>query len=151
MVLGLRPLSSAAPSSPLLSHLTCVPHAMAWRLRSALPPQKACFHGVPMFPLCFPTTSSTHSLSLRFASLTSLHESGRFDAPFSHNELVAALYKCHESAGCGLPPAIALQGLFPMVASSSALFLQPCLALRCSVSREFQPPGHQARWWSHFS
>ena len=39
-----------------------------------------------------------HSVSLRFASLTSLHESGRFDAPFSYNELVAALSKCHESA-----------------------------------------------------
>ena len=39
-----------------------------------------------------------HSLSLCFASLTSLHESGRFDAPFSCNELVAALSKCHESA-----------------------------------------------------
>ena len=39
-----------------------------------------------------------HSLSLRFASLASLHESGRFAAPFSHNELVAAISKCHESA-----------------------------------------------------
>ena len=27
-----------------------------------------------------------------------MHESGRFDAPFSYNELVAALSKCHESA-----------------------------------------------------
>ena len=39
-----------------------------------------------------------HSVSLHFASLTSLRESGRFDAPFSYNELVAALSKCHESA-----------------------------------------------------
>ena len=39
-----------------------------------------------------------HFLSVRFASLSSLHESGRFDAPFSYNELVAALSKCHESA-----------------------------------------------------
>ena len=38
------------------------------------------------------------SVSLRFASLTSLHESGKFDAPFSYNELVAALSQCHESA-----------------------------------------------------
>ena len=39
-----------------------------------------------------------HSFSLRFASLTSLRDSGRYDAPFSYNELVAALSKCHEVA-----------------------------------------------------
>ena len=44
------------------------------------------------------------SLSLRFAALTSSGESGRFDAPFSYNELVAALSRCHESSGAdGLP------------------------------------------------
>ena len=38
------------------------------------------------------------SFSLRFASLTSFDEFGRFDAPFFYNELDAALSKCHESA-----------------------------------------------------
>ena len=51
--------------------------------------------GAPIFPhqlgtLLFPTTSSTHSLSPLCESLTSLHESGRFDPPFSYNELGAA-------------------------------------------------------------
>ena len=54
---------------------------------------RPCF--LSLVTLFYPTTSST--LSLRFASLTSLHESGRLDAPFSCNELVAALSKCHES------------------------------------------------------
>ena len=37
------------------------------------------------------------SISRRFISLTSLHDSGQFDAPFSYSELVAALSKCQES------------------------------------------------------
>ena len=68
---------------------------------SALPPDEARSLGAPIFSS--PTGDSSfsddffRSVSLRFASLTSLHESGRFDAPFSY-ELVAALSKCHESA-----------------------------------------------------
>ena len=65
---------------------------------SALPPDEARSHWRAHFSS--PTGDSPfsddffHSLSLRFASLTSLHESGRFDAPFSFNELVAALSDC---------------------------------------------------------
>ena len=45
------------------------------------------------------------SISRRFATLSCLQDHGRFDAPFSYNELVAALSKCHESApgADGLP------------------------------------------------
>ena len=45
------------------------------------------------------------SLSLRFAALTSSRDSGSFDAPFSYNELVAPLSRCHDSApgADGLP------------------------------------------------
>ena len=70
--------------------------------RSTLPPDEARSQWRTHFSP--PTGDSVfsdgffHSLSLRFASLTSLHESGRFDVPFSYNELVAALSKCHESA-----------------------------------------------------
>ena len=65
--------------------------------RSALPPDEARSWWRAHFSS--PTGDSLfsddffHSHSLRFASLTSLHESGRFDAPFSYNELVAALSK----------------------------------------------------------
>ena len=38
------------------------------------------------------------SISRRFAALTGHRDTGRFDAPFSYNELVAALSKCHDSA-----------------------------------------------------
>ena len=69
---------------------------------SALPPGEAGSHWRAHFsspPGDSPFSDDFfHSLSLRFASLTSLRESGRFDTPFSHNELVAALSKCHESA-----------------------------------------------------
>ena len=69
---------------------------------SALPPDEA--RSLWRAHFSSPTGDSSfsddffRSVSLRFASLTSLHESGRFDAPFSYNELVAALSKCHESA-----------------------------------------------------
>ena len=45
------------------------------------------------------------SISRRFATLSCLQDHGRFDAPFSYNEFVAALSKCHESApgADGLP------------------------------------------------
>ena len=70
--------------------------------RSALPP--GAVRSQWRAHLCSPTGDTLfshdfyHSHSLRFASLTSLHESGRFDAPFSYNEFVVALSKCHESA-----------------------------------------------------
>ena len=53
---------------------------------------------LPHWGLCVFRRLLPLALSLRFASLTSLHESGRFGAPFSYNELVAAVSKCHESA-----------------------------------------------------
>ena len=45
------------------------------------------------------------SISRRFTTLFCLQDHGRFDAPFSYTELVAALSKCHESApgAVGLP------------------------------------------------
>ena len=69
---------------------------------SALPPDEA--RSLWRAHFSSPTGDSSfsdeffRSVSLHFASLTYLHESGRFDAPFSHDELVAALSKCHESA-----------------------------------------------------
>ena len=66
-----------------------------WRAHFAFPPTGNCVFSDDFF----------QSLSLRFAALTSSLESGRFDAPFSYNELVAALSRCHESApgADGLP------------------------------------------------
>ena len=66
-----------------------------WRAHFASSPTANCVFSDDFF----------QSLSLRFAALTSSHESGRFDAPFSYNELVAALSKCHESSpgADGLP------------------------------------------------
>ena len=66
-----------------------------WRAHFASSPTANCVFSDDFF----------QSLSLRFAALTSSHESGRFDAPFSHNELVAALSRCHESSpgADGLP------------------------------------------------
>ena len=101
---------------------------MQWQgaSRSAFPPDESrphwCAHSPPeLGTLCFLMTSSTHSLS---ASL---------DAPFSCNELVAALSKCHESA----PDADCLpHSLFKVQ-------LRP--VPRCgSVRLEVQPrrPGH---------
>ena len=78
--------------------------------RSALSPHDAGTHWRAYFASS-PTWNSVfsddffQSLSLRFAALSSSCESGIFDAPFSHNELVAALSRCHESApgANGLP------------------------------------------------
>ena len=58
---------------------------------------------LPQRTVCSLMTSSSHSL--RFAALTSSYQSGSFDAPFSYNELVAALSRCHESSpgADGLP------------------------------------------------
>ena len=148
-------LSRRAPI--LVLHALCVTPDlchMQWHgpSCSALPPDEAR----SLWRALFPTGDSLfsddffRSVSLRFASLTSLHESGRFDAPFSYNELVAAFSKCHEfCTRRGLPAILSLQSLFPLVASSSAFFLQPCAAPLCgSVRLEVQPCrlGHQARW-----
>ena len=76
------------------------PCHMQWHgaSRSALPPDEARsqWHAHFSYPAGDSQFSDDffHSLSLRFASLTSLHESGRFDASFSYNELDAALSKC---------------------------------------------------------
>ena len=66
-----------------------------WRAHFASHPTGNCVFSDDFF----------QSLSLRFTALTSSLESGRFDAPFSYNELVAALSRCHESApgADGLP------------------------------------------------
>ena len=67
--------------------------------------------------VCSLVTSSSHSL--RFAALTSSRESGRFDAPFSHDEFVAALSRCHESSpGTGGLPYSTFKVSFPGGVSS---------------------------------
>ena len=69
------------------------------------------------------------SISRRFTSLTYLHDSGHFDAPFSYSELVAALLKCHESVpGADLLPFSVFKVHFPwwrhVLLSFSNLILQ---------------------------
>ena len=91
-------------ASPNLCH-------MQWdgASRSALPPDEARSQWHAHFSSPTGDTRFSddflHSLTLRFASLTSLHDTGRFDVPFSYNELVAALSKCNESVpgADGLP------------------------------------------------
>ena len=60
-------------------------------------PSGAHIFPLPLGTLCFPTASSTHSLS---ASRLLHPKMSQADSmfPFSHNELVAALSKCHEPA-----------------------------------------------------
>ena len=76
------------------------------------------------------------------------HESGRFDAPFSYNEIVAALSKCPESApGADCLPYLLFKVSFPWW--RHFLLLQPRSAPHCgSVRLEVQPcrPCHQVRW-----
>ena len=111
---------------------------MQWH-RGAFPLARPFF--LPNWGLNF-SDDFFHSVSLYFASLTSLHDSGRFDAPFSYT----ALSKCHECTRRGVPPILTLQSLFPLVASSSAFLLQPCSAPLCgSVRLDVQPCR------SHFS
>ena len=87
--------------SPTVTPDLCL---MQWHAPPALPflLMRRDPNGAPAFPLPLGTPLFSddffHSLSLRLASLTSLHESGRFDASLSYNELVVALSKCHESA-----------------------------------------------------
>ena len=100
--------------------------------RSALPPHEARSQQRSHFSS--PTRCSLfsdeffHSLSLFFASLTSLHESGRFDAAFSYDELVAALPKCHESApGADCLPYLLFKVFFPWW-RHLLIFFQPRVA-----------------------
>ena len=133
------------PDDDSMNDPCATPQSGAWSpLTMSHPTHEARSIGAPIFPpqlgtLLFPTT-----LSLRFASRTSLHESGRFDAPFSYNELVPALQVPRVCASHTHS-----SSLIPMVAPSSAFLLQLRPAPRCgSVCLEVQPrrPGHQARW-----
>ena len=94
---------------------------------------------VPHWRLLF-SDDFLHSLSLRFASLTSLHESVRFDAPFSFNELVAALSKWHES---GLGADCLPYSLFKVSFSWWRHHLLSCfnLVLRFAVVRPLGSPA----------
>ena len=81
------------------------------------------------------------SISRRFATLTRHRDHGRFDAPFTYNELAAALSRCHESA----PPTLfskctSLGGVIYSFLFSTSFYSGPsCL-----------PLGNRALW-SHSS
>ena len=104
--------------------------------RSALPHHEARsqwrthFSPPPLGALCFLTTLPLTLSPLRVSPVLTRARQIRCSLLVQRTRH-CALQVSRVCAKCGLPPVVTLHSLFPMVASSSALFLQPRLALRC--------------------
>ena len=147
----LRALSSAAPSGTLLlPFATCsgmAPPALPsllmrrvqWRAHFSSPAGDSLF-----------SDDFYHSLSLRFASLTSLHVAGLMLPSLA----TTSWLRFPSATSLRQVRTASLTSLIPLVASSTAFLLPLGLALRCGsfhLEVQLSCSGHQARWWPYLS